>query len=70
VFVLERALGLPGLGDATLAAVARGDTAWLMAMVVAGACWAVVALVLSDVAYALLDPRLRQAVLRPHRREA
>jgi peptide/nickel transport system permease protein len=70
VFVLERALGLRGLGDATLAAVERGDTAWLMAMVVAGACWAVVALVLSDLAYALLDPRLRQAVLQSHRRAA
>jgi ABC-type dipeptide/oligopeptide/nickel transport system permease component len=70
VFVLERALGLPGLGDATLAAVERGDTAWLMAMVVAGAGWAVVALVLSDVAYLLLDPRLRQVLLGAHGRAA
>jgi peptide/nickel transport system permease protein len=70
VFVLERALGLPGLGDATLAAVERGDTAWLMAMVVAGAGWAVVALVLSDVVYSWIDPRLRQAVLGRHRRAA
>jgi len=68
VFVLERALGLPGLGDATLAAVASSDRHWLMALVLAGASWAVLSLVVSDVAYALLDPRLRQELLQRHRR--
>ena len=68
VFVLERALGLPGLGEATIVAVARRDVSWLMAMAVWGAVLAVAALVVSDVAQATLDPRLRQSLLVGQRR--
>lgn len=68
VFVLERALGLPGLGDATITAVARRDVAWLMAMAVWGAVLAVASLVVSDVAQAILDPRLRRVLLVGRRR--
>jgi len=64
VFVLERAFAIPGLGEATVAAVQRQDPGWLMALAVTASIWAVVALVFTDVAYAVLDPRLRQAVLR------
>lgn len=68
VFVLERALSLPGLGDATIGAVARRDVSWLMAMAVWGAIVAVASLVVSDVAQAVVDPRLRQALLVGRRR--
>ena len=67
-FVVERVYGLEGLGAATLEAVAAHDTRWLMALSLGGAVVAVVALVLSDVAYASLDPRLRVALTRATRR--
>ena len=67
-FVVERVYGLEGLGAATLEAVAAHDTQWLMALSLGGAVVAVVALVLSDVAYASLDPRLRVALTRATRR--
>ncbi|MBW2527305.1 MAG: ABC transporter permease subunit [Deltaproteobacteria bacterium] len=70
VFVLERAFGLPGLGEPTLTAVASGDTRWLMALTVVAAGWAVVVLVLGDVGSALLDPRLRTGMLQARRRRA
>jgi peptide/nickel transport system permease protein len=63
-FVVERIYGLDGLGAATLDAVARHDTRWLMALSLGGAVVAVLALVLSDVAYASLDPRLRVALTK------
>lgn len=66
-FVLEAALGLEGLGSATVGAVTNNDHRWLMVLAVAGAAWSVFALVLTDIAYATLDPRLR-AALSPQRR--
>jgi peptide/nickel transport system permease protein len=61
-FVLEHVFGLHGLAEVTLEAVKHHDTGWLMALAVSGAVWAVVALVMTDVAYALLDPRMRRVV--------
>lgn len=61
-FVLEHALGLSGLGQATLEAVASHDVDWLMALAVLAAVWAVIALVATDVAAAIVDPRLRRAL--------
>jgi len=69
-FVVEHLLQLQGLGSATIEAVRTGDAPWLMALTVAASVWAVVALVLTDVAYALADPRLRQVVMRLRRRRA
>jgi peptide/nickel transport system permease protein len=69
-FVLEQIFGLRGVGSATLDAVARHDTRWLMAVALGGSVLAVVALVTSDVAYATLDPRLRSSLLRSGRRRA
>lgn len=68
-FVLEAALGLEGLGDATISAVNDHDHRWLMALSIAGAVWSVLALVLTDIAYATLDPRLRTAIT-PQRRHS
>ena len=69
-FVIEKALGLNGLGEATLAAVSRHDISWLMALALCGSILAVGSLVVSDVAYALLDPRLRSSIAVVRRRRA
>jgi ABC-type dipeptide/oligopeptide/nickel transport system permease component len=63
-FVLEHVFGLDGLGVATVEAVQQGDAGWLMSVAVLGAAWAVIALVLNDVLYGLLDPRMRVRLLR------
>lgn len=68
-FVIERVYGLEGMGAATLAAVAAHDVRWLMAVALGGAALAVLALVISDVAYASLDPRVRIALTRIRRRK-
>jgi ABC-type dipeptide/oligopeptide/nickel transport system permease component len=67
-FVIERALGLSGLGEVTLEAVARRDVGWLMTVALWGAILAVGALVLSDVVQAIVDPRLRDALFKTRRR--
>jgi ABC-type dipeptide/oligopeptide/nickel transport system permease component len=69
-FVLERALRLDGLGPATVEAVRQRDTGWLMALALGGAVASVLALTLSDLAHALVDPRLRQTWLQPRRGKA
>jgi len=69
-FVIEKVLGIRGLGEATLDAVSRADASWLMALALAGAVFAVMTLVVSVVAYALLDPRLRSAITSVRRRRA
>jgi peptide/nickel transport system permease protein len=69
-FVLEHVFGLSGLGRATLEAVRLHDTSWLMALSVTAAAVAVVSLVISDVSYAMLDPRLRHALMQRGRRRA
>jgi peptide/nickel transport system permease protein len=61
-FVLERALGLDGLGAATVEAVRQRDTGWLMALALGGAVAAVLALTASDLAHAVVDPRVRQQI--------
>jgi peptide/nickel transport system permease protein len=67
-FVIEHALGLGGLGEATLEAVARRDVSWLMTLALWGALFAVAVLVLSDVVQAVVDPRLREALFADQRR--
>ncbi len=69
-FVLEHVFALSGLGQATLEAVRLHDTSWLMALSVTAAAVAVVSLVISDVSYSLLDPRLRHALMQRSRRRA
>lgn len=69
-FVIEAALGLDGLGEATVSAVTTHDHRWLMALAVSGAVWSVMGLVLTDIAYATLDPRLRSALSPQRRRQA
>lgn len=67
-FVIEHALGLGGLGEATVEAVARRDVSWLMTIALWGALFVVTVLVLSDVVQAIVDPRLRDALFADRRR--
>lgn len=67
-FVVERVFGLDGLGEATLRAVAARDTSWLMAIALLASAAAAAGVILTDVAYELLDPSLRSAVLPRARR--
>lgn len=64
-FIVEEVFGLPGLGFESLRAVEGHDTAWLIATVLVTACLTTVGLIASDVAYGLLDPRVRETMLHP-----
>lgn len=57
-FVVERVFGLRGIGEQTIRAVQERDIAWLMAISLVTAGLSSVLVVLTDVAYALLDHRM------------
>jgi peptide/nickel transport system permease protein len=57
-FVVERVFGLRGIGEQTIRAVQERDVAWLMAISLVAAGMSSVLVVLTDVAYALLDHRM------------
>jgi ABC-type dipeptide/oligopeptide/nickel transport system permease component len=59
--VVEEVFELPGLGYETLRAVEAHDAAWLMATILLAAVFATLALVVSDLAYGVLDPRVRDS---------
>jgi ABC-type dipeptide/oligopeptide/nickel transport system permease component len=63
-FVVEHALGLPGLGDTTLGAVASRDIPWLMALALALATCVALCQIASDSLLSALDPRVAVAFLR------
>jgi ABC-type dipeptide/oligopeptide/nickel transport system permease component len=67
-FVVERIFGLQGLGEATIRAVAERDTSWLMALSIFAAAAAAVGVVVTDLAYAIIDPRLTHSVFSGSRR--
>jgi len=56
--VVERVFGIPGMGLETFEAIRAGDHAWLTAVVTVTAVLTVVGVVLADVIYALIDPRI------------
>ncbi len=62
--VVEEVFALPGLGWETLRAVEVHDARWLVAVVLLVATLSTVGLLASDVAYGLLDPRVRDAQRR------
>jgi ABC-type dipeptide/oligopeptide/nickel transport system permease component len=62
-FVVERVFGLEGLGTATIAAVQTRDTSWLMAVSIFAAGAASLGVIVTDLAYVALDPRLSASVL-------
>jgi len=68
-FVVERVFRLRGIGEATIAAVSARDTSWLMAVSVFTAATAALGVFFSDLALAVLDPRLAASILRTRSRE-
>ncbi|NUP06664.1 MAG: ABC transporter permease [Polyangiaceae bacterium] len=58
-FMVEQVLGLPGLGQLTVLAVAERDVTFLMGLVLGAVLIAALMLLLSDVVQATVDPRLR-----------
>ncbi|EYF01696.1 ABC transporter permease [Chondromyces apiculatus] len=67
-FVVEHVFRLHGLGEATILAVQARDANWLMALSIFAAAVAALAVIATDLAYVLLDPRLASAVLSRRRR--
>lgn len=63
-FVVEHVFGLRGLGTLTVEAVSVRDTGFLMALSVLLAGVASIAVVLTDVAHAIVDPRTRHKLAR------
>ncbi len=62
--VVEEVFGLPGLGFETMRAVEADDHAWLVAVVLLTAIATTLGLLASDLAYGLLDPRLRERIVK------
>ena len=58
-FVAERILGIPGMGDFAIQAVFNRDYPVIMATTIIGATAFVIANLLADIAYGLIDPRIR-----------
>jgi ABC-type dipeptide/oligopeptide/nickel transport system permease component len=63
-FVVEETFAVRGLGWETIRAAEIHDAPWLLAMVLLAAVVTTVGLIASDVAYGVLDPRVREALLR------
>ena len=57
--LLENFFGIPGIGSYTIDAISKQDFAVLRAMVFLGAVLYVAALILVDISYTLVDPRIR-----------
>jgi peptide/nickel transport system permease protein len=67
-FIVEEVFGLPGLGYESLRAVEAHDSAWLIATILTTAVVATLGLIVSDVAYGILDPRVRELVTQRQKR--
>lgn len=61
-FVVERVFGLDGLGEAMIRAVNQRDVAWLMALSILAAFTAALLVIVTDLLYILIDPRLEASV--------
>jgi peptide/nickel transport system permease protein len=59
VIVVEQVFGLQGLGWATVNAITQGDGDLVLGFVILAALFVVVANLIVDMSYALLDPRVR-----------
>lgn len=60
-FVVEEVFNIHGMGWETLRAIESRDAAWIVAVTLLCAVVTTACLVASDVAYGLLDPRVREA---------
>lgn len=66
-FVVEKAFGIPGLGEETIRAVETRDVAWLMTLGFGAAVLGALALLFGDIALSLVDPRVRIEPWEPER---
>lgn len=57
--IMESFFGIPGLGSYTIEAIQRQDFAIVRAMVFLGSCLYILGLLLTDISYTLVDPRVR-----------
>jgi peptide/nickel transport system permease protein len=57
--LIESLFGIPGLGSVLVQAIQTGDQPVIMASVFLGSVLYLVSLILTDVSYALADPRIR-----------
>jgi len=57
--LIESFFGIPGLGSYTIDAIAAQDFAVVRAMVFLGSVLYLVGLILTDLSYTLVDPRIR-----------
>jgi peptide/nickel transport system permease protein len=57
--LLERFFGIPGLGSLTVDAIYTSDLPVILAMVVISSTLLVIFNLITDVCYALVDPRIR-----------
>ena len=67
VIVVEQVFGLQGLGQQTVTAITQGDGQLVIGFVIIAALFVVVANLIVDMSYALLDPRVRSQLTRPDR---
>ena len=66
-FVVEEVFGIHGMGWETLRAIESRDAAWIVAVTLLCAVVTTAGLVTSDVAYGLLDPRVREQQIQRRR---
>ena len=59
VIVVEQVFGLQGLGQQTVTAISQGDGQLVLGFVILAALFVVIANLLVDLSYAVLDPRVR-----------
>lgn len=65
--VVEEVFALPGMGYETMRAVESHDAGWLVVTVLVVALATTITILASDIGYAVLDPRIRERLLRPDR---
>lgn len=63
-FVVEEVFGVQGIGWETLRAIEARDVAWIVAVTLLCAIVTTASLVTSDIAYGILDPRVRESQTR------
>ena len=57
--LIESLFGIPGLGSVLVQAIQTGDQPVIMASVFIGSVLYLISLILTDICYALADPRIR-----------
>ncbi len=57
--IMESFFGIPGLGSYTIDAIQKQDFAIVRAMVFLGSVLYIVGLILTDISYTMVDPRVR-----------